>query len=80
MSADITEQTDPVSYNVRVHDTKQIWRRHVDAIRKYSPENVSVDSSSMDNHLQVSLVPDSDHEQQEVSDSLPNEMVTGRPR
>ena len=66
----------PVSYNVRVHDTNQIWR---DAIWKYLPENVSVDSS-MDNNLQVSPAPDSDHEQQEVNDSLPNEIVTGHLR
>ena len=52
MSAYITEQTGPVSYNVRVDDTNQIWRRHIDAIRKYSPENVSVDSS-MGNNVQV---------------------------
>ena len=44
------------------------------------PENVSVDSSSMDNNLQVLPVPDSDHEQQAVNDLLSNEMVTGRPR
>ena len=34
----------------------------------------------MDNNLQVSPVPDSDHEQQEVNDSLPNEIVTGHLR
>ena len=35
VSASITEQTGPVSYNVKVHDTNQIWRRHLDAIRNY---------------------------------------------
>ena len=79
MSASITEQNGPVSYNVRVHDTNQIWRRHLDAIRNYSSENVSVDFL-VDNNLQISPVPTSDHEQQAVNDLLSDEMVTGCPK
>ena len=77
--ASIIEKTGPVSYNVRVHDNNQIWWRHLDAVRSYSSENVSV-NSSVDNNLQVSPVPTSDHEQQEVNDLLSDEMVTGRPK
>ena len=42
VSASITEQTGPVSYNVRMHNTNQIWQRHLDAIWNYSSENASV--------------------------------------
>ena len=79
VSVSITEQNGPVSYNVRVHDTNQIWQRHIDAIWNYSSENVSVDFS-VDNNLQVSPVPTSDHEQQAVNDLLSDEMVTGCPK
>lgn len=34
----------------------------------------------MDNNLQVSPVPDSDHEQQEANDLLLDEVVTGHPK
>ena len=36
-------------------------------------------NSSMDNIFLVSPVSDSDHEQQEVNDSLSDEIVTGQP-
>ena len=50
------------------------WKRHLDVIWNYSPEKISVDSS-MDINLQISPVPGSDHEQQEVNDSMSEEMV-----
>ena len=81
----IIEQCGPVSYKVSVDSTNQMWRRHQDDIRRFSPETMTGnfetmpnDSDSVATHKddspQLSPVPFTDPGESS------SELVTGWPR
>jgi len=85
VQARIIEQSGPMSYKVLVDSTNQMWRRHQDDIRQFSPETIIDNFRTMPNnsdsiatHIddspQLSPVPFTD------PGESPSELVTGRPR
>ena len=85
VQARVIEQSGPVSYKVSVDSTNQMWRRHQDDIRQFSPEMVTDNFEIMPNNSdsvathkddspQLSPVPFTDPGEPS------SELVTGWPR